>query len=131
MGNYIKMERATPLADEELSNEILEIITQSSAIRQLKRGANESTKTLKRENAELIVMAADATPLEIILHLPLLCEDMNVPYIFVGSKADLGQACGTTRNVVACAVTKNSNSSINEEVSKLKVKVEKCFYDTS
>merc|ERR1712150_210424 len=114
MGNYIKMERATPLADEELSNEILEIITQSSAIRQLKRGANESTKTLKRENAELIVMAADATPLEIILHLPLLCEDMNVPYIFV-----------------ACAVTKNSNSSINEEVSKLKVKVEKCFYDTS
>ena len=42
-------------------------------------------------------MAADASPLEIILHLPLLCEDMNVPYIFVSSKADLGQACGTTR----------------------------------
>lgn len=31
-------------------------------------------------------MAADAEPLEIILHLPLLCEDKNVPYVFVRSK---------------------------------------------
>jgi len=76
-------------------------------------------------------MAADASPLEIILHLPLLCEDMSVPYIFVPSKADLGQACGTTRNVVACAVTKNTRSSINDTIQSLRVRVEKCFYDTS
>ena len=31
-------------------------------------------------------MAADAEPLEILLHLPLLCEDKNVPYVFVKSK---------------------------------------------
>lgn len=31
-------------------------------------------------------MAADAEPLEILLHLPLLCEDKNVPYVFVPSK---------------------------------------------
>lgn len=31
-------------------------------------------------------MAADAEPLEILLHLPLLCEDKNVPYVFVRSK---------------------------------------------
>lgn len=31
-------------------------------------------------------MAADTEPLEIILHLPLLCEDKNVPYVFVRSK---------------------------------------------
>lgn len=34
-----------------------------------------ATKTLNRGIAEFIVMAADAEPLEIILHLPLLCED--------------------------------------------------------
>jgi ribosomal protein L7Ae-like RNA K-turn-binding protein len=28
-----------------------------------------------KEEAEFIVMAADAEPLEILLHLPLLCED--------------------------------------------------------
>ena len=34
-----------------------------------------ATKTLNRGIAELIIMAADAEPLEILLHLPLLCED--------------------------------------------------------
>uniref|UniRef100_A0A671K5D4 Ribosomal protein eL8/eL30/eS12/Gadd45 domain-containing protein n=1 Tax=Sinocyclocheilus anshuiensis TaxID=1608454 RepID=A0A671K5D4_9TELE len=42
-------------------------------------------------------MAADAEPLEIILHLPLLCEDKNVPYVFVRSKQALGRACGVSR----------------------------------
>jgi len=34
-----------------------------------------ATKTLNRGIAEFIVMAADAEPIEILLHLPLLCED--------------------------------------------------------
>jgi len=37
-----------------------------------------ATKTLNRGISEFIVMAADAEPLEIILHLPLLCEDKVV-----------------------------------------------------
>ena len=45
-----------------------------------------ATKTLNRGLSEFIVMAADAEPLEILLHLPLLCEDKNVPYVFVRSK---------------------------------------------
>ena len=45
-----------------------------------------ATKTLNRGLSELIVLSADAEPLEILLHLPLLCEDKNVPYVFVRSK---------------------------------------------
>ena len=45
-----------------------------------------ATKTLNRGISELIVLSADAEPLEILLHLPLLCEDKNVPYVFVRSK---------------------------------------------
>jgi U4/U6 small nuclear ribonucleoprotein SNU13 len=44
-------------------------------------------------------MAADTEPIEILLHLPLLAEDKNVPYVFVPSKAALGRACGVTRPV--------------------------------
>ena len=33
--------------------------------------------------SEMIIMSADAEPIEILLHLPLLCEDKNVPYVFV------------------------------------------------
>jgi U4/U6 small nuclear ribonucleoprotein SNU13 len=52
-------------------------------MQQTKKGANEATKTLNRGISEMIIMAADAEPIEILLHLPLLCEDKNVPYVFV------------------------------------------------
>ena len=45
--------------------------------RQLKKGANEATKSLNRGVSELVVLAADTAPLAIILHLPVLCEDKN------------------------------------------------------
>ena len=52
----------------------------------MRKGANEATKTLNRGQSEFVVLAADAEPLEILLHIPLLCEDKNVPYVFVRSK---------------------------------------------
>lgn len=51
------------------------MIQQAANYKQLVKGANEATKSLNRGTAEFIVMAADAEPLEILLHLPLLCED--------------------------------------------------------
>ena len=73
------------MADPVLTTKILNLAQQAISYRQLKRGANEATKALNRNLADLVILAADATPLEIILHLPLLCEDKNVPYIFVRS----------------------------------------------
>ena len=41
-------ERAQPLATEELSSEINDLVSQCAALKQIKKGANESTKTLNR-----------------------------------------------------------------------------------
>lgn len=67
--------KAYPLADSELTVTILDLVQQASNYKQLKKGANEATKTLNRGISDLIIMAADTEPLEILLHLPLLCED--------------------------------------------------------
>lgn len=91
--------KAFPLAPEDLQVSILDVVQQASNYHQLKKGANEATKTLNRGQSELIIMAADASPLEILLHLPLLCEDKNVPYVFVSSKQALGRSCGVSRCV--------------------------------
>ena len=68
-------ERAQPLADEELSSMIHDLVGQCASLKQIKKGANEATKTLNRAITELIIIAADANPLEIVLHLPLICEE--------------------------------------------------------
>ena len=93
--------------------------------KQLKKGANEATKTLNRGVAELLVLAADAEPLEILLHLPLLCEDKNVAYVFVESKDALGRACGVSRPVIACSITSNEGSDLDKQIQAVKIKVEK------
>lgn len=90
------------MADASLTQKLLDLVQQAMHYKQLRKGANESalvvfssietpttsaTKTLNRGIAEIVILAADAEPLEIVLHLPLLCEDKNVPYVFVKSKA--------------------------------------------
>ena len=82
-------------------------------------------QALNRGLAEMIIMAADAEPLEILLHLPLLCEDKNVPYVFVISKTALGRACGVSRAVVACAITANEGSHLKPQIISMHQEIEK------
>nr|GLL26892.1 NHP2-like protein 1 [Ipomoea trifida] len=56
----------------------MDLVQQAANYKQLKKGANEATKTLNRGISEFIVMAADTEPLEILLHLPLLAEDKSI-----------------------------------------------------
>ncbi|XP_071498140.1 NHP2-like protein 1 [Diadema antillarum] len=117
--------KAYPLADAELSKKLLGLVQQALNYKQLRKGANEATKTLNRGIAEFIVLAADAEPLEILLHLPLLCEDKNVPYVFVRSKEALGRACGVSRSVIACSVTTNDGSQLKPQIQSIQQAIEK------
>lgn len=117
--------KAYPLANNELSNRILDLVQQASHYKQLRKGANETTKTLNRGISEFIVMAADAEPLEILLHLPLLCEDKNVPYVFVPSKQALGRACGVSRPVISASITTNPDSELKRQIDGLKSEIER------
>uniref|UniRef100_A0A3P8YQC0 NHP2-like protein 1 n=1 Tax=Esox lucius TaxID=8010 RepID=A0A3P8YQC0_ESOLU len=117
--------KAYPLADATLSKTILDLVQQASNYKQLRKGANEATKTLNRGISEFIVMAADAEPLEIILHLPLLCEDKNVPYVFVRSKQALGRACGVSRPVIATSVTIKEGSQLKPQIQSTQMAIER------
>ena len=66
-------------------------------------------------------MTADTEPIEILLHLPLLCEDKNVPYVFLPSKTALGRACGVSRAVIAASVTTNEARELNAQIQAVKV----------
>lgn len=87
-----------------------------------------ATKTLNRGQSELIVMAADTDPLEILLHLPLLCEDKNVPYVFVPSKQALGRACGVSRPVIAASIISNEGSQIKSQILTVRNTIESLLY---
>lgn len=116
---------AWPMADEALTQQILDLVQQAGHYRQLKKGANEATKTLNRGTSEVIFLAGDTSPLAILLHLPLLAEDKNVPYCYVPSKVALGRACGVSRAVIAASITTNEASDLMPQIRELKNKIER------
>ena len=56
----------------------------------VKYGINHITYLVEQGKAELVVIAHDVDPLELVIWLPALCQRMNVPYCIVKGKARLG-----------------------------------------
>lgn len=80
---------------------------------------------MNRGTSEITILAADTSPLAILLHLPLLAEDKNVPYVFVPSKVALGRACGVSRSVIAASITTNEASELMSQIRDVKDRVER------
>ncbi|VDM38089.1 unnamed protein product [Toxocara canis] len=70
-------------------------------------------------------MAADVEPLGIVFHLPVICEDNNVPYVFVGSKTAFRRACAVTQPVaIAASITQYEGSQLKSQIRDIHENVE-------
>jgi len=79
---------------KELIDAAYEALRLALEVKGVKRGTNETTKAVERGLAKIVFIAKDVDPPEIVAHLPLLCKEKKVPYMFVPSKAELGKAAG-------------------------------------
>ena len=95
------------MADEAKVLEAVEIARTSGKIR---KGANEATKAIEKGEAKLVVYAEDVNPKEIVMHLPLLCKEKNIPCMKVSKKEDLGAAAGLAVGTAAVAVVKEGEA---------------------
>lgn len=87
----------------------LQAVEAAKTTGKLRKGSNEVTKALERGQAKLVVYAQDVSPKEIILHLPLLAKEKNVPCVEVGTKEELGAAAGLNVGTAAVAVIQEGN----------------------
>src|SRR6266581_2257654 len=70
----------------------------------LRKGTNESTKAIERGIAKLVVIAEDVEPPQVVAHLPILCEERKIPYLYVPSKLELGKSAGLDVGSAAISV---------------------------
>ncbi len=96
---YVRFEVPKDLTDK--AYQVVEVAKESGKIR---KGTNEVTKLVERGEAQLVVMAEDVQPEEILAHMPLLCEEKGVPYAYVPSKQELGVASGLGKATASVAV---------------------------
>ena len=91
----------------------------------LKRGVKECVKAIRKSPATLpgsndvpagiVVLAADISPMDVISHIPVLCEDHNIPYLYVPSRAELGAAGSTKRPTSVVMITPKQGKGAEKE----------------
>jgi large subunit ribosomal protein L7Ae len=96
---YIKFEVPKELADK--AYQVIQVARDSGKVR---KGTNESTKAVERAVAKLVVIAEDVDPPQVVAHLPILCDERKIPYLFVPSKLELGRAAGIDVGCAAISV---------------------------
>lgn len=94
---------AKPLAGEKLLKRTLKLVTKAAKAKKIRRGVKEVQKALRKKQKGICVLAGNISPIDVICHLPIVCEQNDVPYIYVPSKAELGIA-GSTKRPTSCVM---------------------------
>lgn len=107
---------------KELVDTIYKAVEEARDTGKLRKGTNETTKAVERKQAVLVIMAEDVEPPEIVAHLPALCEERKVPYVYVPSKRELGSATGIDVPSAAVAIVDpgKAAATIEEILDKIK-----------
>lgn len=100
MSIFVKFETPKEVSDKAYS--LAEIARDSGKI---KKGTNEVTKAVERGSASIVIMAVDVDPPEILAHIPALCDERGVAYVYVPSKLELGNAIGLEKPTASIAIT--------------------------
>jgi large subunit ribosomal protein L7Ae len=88
----------------EKPEDILDIIETARETGKIRKGINETTKSIERGEAKLVVYAEDVDPKEITMHLPSICDEKKIALRTVPSKIELGRAAGIAVGTTTVAI---------------------------
>jgi large subunit ribosomal protein L7Ae len=114
---YVRFEVPKELADKGY-----EAIERARDTGKIKRGTNEVTKAVERKQAKLVLIAEDVDPPEVVAHLPPLCDEKGIPYLYVPSKQELGAASGIDVAAASAAILEPGEATelVNEIIERIK-----------
>ena len=91
---------------------------------QVRNGLKDVQSRIRKGEKGLVVFAGDVTPVDVMCHLPAVCEEKGLPYVFTPSRALLGQAMGVKRGSLMVMIRKHEDytdlyQECKEELEKL------------
>ena len=105
MAKFVKSEIAKDLTDK-----IYEAVEIANNTGKLRKGVNETTKCIERGLAKMVILATDVTPEEVVMHLPVICNEKKVICVEVPSKLELGKAAGLDVATSSIAIEETGDS---------------------
>ncbi len=117
MSVYVTIDIPADLQEDAL--EALEVARDTGRV---KKGTNETTKAIERGNADLVYVAEDVSPEEIVMHLPELADEKGIPVVFVETQDDVGHAAGLEVGSAAAAIVDTGEA--EDDVDDIAGKIE-------
>ncbi|CAD7971404.1 unnamed protein product [Amoebophrya sp. A25] len=102
---------AVPLVSGKLESKCLKMLRKAFSAKAVRRGIPEVTKLVRKEKKGIVVFAADVFPVDLIAHMPVLCEEKSVFYAYVQSRQVLGEAINSRRGVSAVFIPEPTSDS--------------------
>jgi len=83
----------------------------------VRHGVNSVVTLVEKKKAQLVVIANDVDPIELVIFLPALCRKMGVPYCIVKNRARLGRVA--RRKTTSCMAITQVESGDRGSLSKI------------
>lgn len=94
----------------------------------VRNGLKDVQKRIRKGETGIVIFAGDITPIDIMCHLPGVCEDKDIPYVYVPSRKDLGGAMGIMRGCMLVLIRPHEDyedafNELKEEIKTLAVEL--------
>ena len=121
---------AKPMASEKLTLKLISITSKLANNNLVRKGVKAVNKFFRSEelknNKSMCILAGDVSPIDVISHIPILCEKNKVPYIYIPSRQALGTAAKLKRPTsVVILLQPPEDNKYREKFDKIKGVVEK------
>uniref|UniRef100_A0A0K8TR01 H/ACA ribonucleoprotein complex subunit 2 n=1 Tax=Tabanus bromius TaxID=304241 RepID=A0A0K8TR01_TABBR len=118
-----------PIASKKLTKKCYKLVKKAAKQKTfLRNGLKDVQTRLRKGETGIVLFAGDVTPIDIMCHLPAVCEEKGIPYVYVPSRSDLGAAMGVKRGTVSVLIRehpeyKDTYEELKEEISALPIPI--------
>merc|ERR1712066_1099372 len=101
---------AHPMASKKLAKKLYKCIKKGMKHKTyVRNGLKDVQSRIRKGEKGLVVFAGDVTPIEVMCHMPAVCEEKSLPYVYTPSRQDLGTAMGVKRGCLMVMVREHED----------------------
>nr|CAG4649018.1 EOG090X0JRW [Polyphemus pediculus] len=101
---------AKPMASRKLTKKIYKLLKKAAKQKGFVRnGLKDVQRRIRLGENGLVIFAGDVTPIDIMCHMPAVCEEKKIPYVYTPSRLELGHALGLKRTSLMVLVRQHAD----------------------
>ncbi|KAL3097051.1 hypothetical protein niasHS_002767 [Heterodera schachtii] len=99
-----------PLSNRKLAKKVYKLVKKAAKEKGfLRHGLADVMKAFRKNEKGIIVLAGNVSPIDVYSHIPAICEEKGLPYVFTPSREHLGLCAGYKRPAIVLLVKRHDS----------------------